>query len=54
MEVCPLCHEESDDLTFTAEQWLIDLIAREHPTWVHSDGACPKCRERYQKQADEK
>ena len=52
MAICPLCHEQSEDITCTAEQWLLDLIARENPTWVQSDGACPKCEAQYREKGD--
>ena len=29
------------------EDWLIDAIKKDHPEWVQSGGACPKCIEYY-------
>ena len=52
MAVCPLCHQDAEDVTVTAEQWILDLIARENPTWVQSDGACPRCVELYREKGE--
>jgi hypothetical protein len=44
---CACCGEkfERDLLVFLshADKHIIDAIKKEHPEWVESDGACPKC-----------
>jgi serine protease AprX len=48
--ICPLCGESSDftlrDFHRTSEAELIDLLARKHPGWRGSMGACPSCVDR--------
>ena len=44
---CPLCNKEADDLYHIAEQTVLDMIKRDHPEWIESDGACKKCIEYY-------
>ena len=39
---CPLCGKEAE-LMKVAEEWLLKEIAKEHPEWVESDGACEPC-----------
>ena len=48
---CPRCGrsiEESKLLPHVkAEEYLIELIKRDHPKWVQSDGKCPPCKAYY-------
>ncbi len=44
---CTLCSNEADDLYHIAEQYVLDLIKREHPEWIEKNGACRKCIEHY-------
>ena len=56
---CPICgdiisagelraHAALDDERFRAGL-MIARIKRDHPNWIESDGACPKCVEFYRK-----
>lgn len=45
--MCPLCSEEADELLYEFEQYVLDVIKKEHPEWVESDGACPRCLDYY-------
>lgn len=53
MRNCPICGSqlapESAALHVMAERWVIEQIREDHPEWVESDGACPKCLEFYSK-----
>lgn len=49
---CPLCGSQDDALMFIAEQWLLAEIAKDHPEWKASDGACRKCVDYYQSLTD--
>lgn len=40
---CGLCGHDSPSLSQVAEDYVFDLIRRDHPEWVRDDGACPKC-----------
>lgn len=44
---CPICGDPVDEelmyLHFERERWLVKRIQAEHPEWVETDGACPKC-----------
>lgn len=42
-KTCGLCGHESSDLSRVAEDYIFDLIRKNHPEWVRADGACPKC-----------
>ena len=44
---CPLCNCETDDLNNIVEYELLQMIKRDHPEWVESDGSCQKCAEYY-------
>jgi len=61
---CPLCgeivpvgevrkHAAEDDVRFR-DGMVIARIKQDHPEWVESDGACPKCVEFYQKLVEQK
>lgn len=45
--ICPLCREEADELHYEFEQYVLDVIKKEHPEWVESDGTCPRCMDYY-------
>ena len=50
--ICPLCHEEADELHYEFEKYVLDVIKKEHPEWVAPDGACMQCID-YYKSLDE-
>lgn len=54
--VCPLCervfpasrlHEASPAEPARVRAQIIEAIRADHPGWVESDGACPKCWEAF-------
>ena len=49
---CSICGAdvpaESLEIHRLAEEYIRERIRAEHPEWVESDGACPKCLEFYQ------
>ena len=49
--VCPLCGEEVDaeilEYHRGVEEHVLDLIRSHNPSWVRTDGSCPKAREYY-------
>lgn len=49
--VCPLCGEEVAEDTFEvhfeAETYVLDRILKEHPDWKETDGSCKKCLSYY-------
>ncbi len=47
MAVCNVCGDETETLQDIAEQYVLDLIKKDHPEWVESSGACSKCVEYY-------
>ena len=50
---CPICDREIDDFASLAhakaEEYLIELIKRDHPEWKKEDKTCQKCVEYYRK-----
>jgi len=50
---CQICDREIDDYAslahIKAEEYLIDLIKRDHPEWKEKNGTCKKCIEYYKK-----
>jgi hypothetical protein len=50
---CKICERNIDDFVsiahIKAEEYLIDLIQRDHPEWKDTDTACHKCIEYYRK-----
>ncbi len=44
---CTLCHQDTEDLYHIAEQYVLNIIKKEHPEWVDQNGACIKCIEHY-------
>ena len=53
MENCSLCNEKTYNIKDIKEEWLIDAIKKDHPEWVQSSGACPKCIEYYSNLEDD-
>ncbi len=47
MKTCKLCGTESQRLNQELEDIVINMIKKEHPEWVASDGACQRCFEYY-------
>ncbi len=47
MPVCKLCNKDIDSLYHITEQFMLDMIQRDHPDWVEKDGACLPCVEYY-------
>lgn len=49
--ICAVCHRPIDEhnaLThIKSEEYLLELIRRDHPEWKEEQGACPKCVEYY-------
>lgn len=50
---CQICDREIDDFAslahIKAEEYIIDLIRRDHPEWKEDDKTCHKCAEYYRK-----
>jgi hypothetical protein len=50
---CQICDREVDDFValshIKAEEYIIDLILRDHPEWKEKSKTCPKCIEYYRK-----
>ncbi len=42
-KTCGLCGHDSPNLSQIAEDYVLDLIRRDHPEWVRENGACPEC-----------
>ena len=49
--VCPICNRRVDEKTalthIKAEEYLLELIRKDHPEWKEGQGACPKCMDYY-------
>ena len=52
MPVCELCGRETDSLYHITEQVVLDMIRKEHPEWIESNGACPRCLGYYESLTD--
>ncbi|MBI4982492.1 MAG: hypothetical protein HZC15_05095 [Candidatus Omnitrophica bacterium] len=50
---CQICDRDIDDFVsishVKAEEYLIELIRKDHPEWNESSKACKKCVEYYRK-----
>lgn len=50
---CQICDRDIDDFAsiahIKAEEYLIDLIRKNHPEWKEDDKTCHKCIEYYRK-----
>ena len=50
---CQLCERDIDDFAslahIKAEEYLLDLIRRDHPEWHENKKTCHKCVEYYRK-----
>ena len=50
---CQVCNRDIDDFAslthIKAEEYLIELIRRDHPEWTEKDKTCHKCVEYYRK-----
>jgi len=50
---CQICDREIDDFAsithIKAEEYIIDLIRRDHPEWKEEEKTCHKCVEYYRK-----
>ncbi len=50
---CQICGRKIDDsvalMHVKTEEYLLELIRRDHPEWKEKEGACPKCVEYYRK-----
>lgn len=42
-DICPLCNKPVDSIEHITEQWLLDVIRKEHPEWIEKNGLCTKC-----------
>ena len=49
MKHCTICEEDVPSLKEKIEDAVIDMIKRNNPDWVESDGACTKCISYYDK-----
>ena len=43
MDNCVLCKEDAPSLDEKIEDLVMDMIKRNNPNWVESDGACKRC-----------
>jgi len=50
---CRICNREIDDFVsiahIKAEEYLLELIEKDHPKWKDEDKACHKCIDYYRK-----
>jgi len=50
---CQICNREIDDFVsithIKAEEYLIELILKDHPEWHENAKTCPKCVDYYRK-----
>ncbi|HNX81623.1 MAG TPA: hypothetical protein PKL77_05705 [Candidatus Omnitrophota bacterium] len=50
---CQICERDIDDFAsishIKAEEYIIELIRRDHPEWKETAGTCKKCLEYYRK-----
>lgn len=50
---CQICDRDIDEFAslahIRAEEYLIDLIQRDHPEWKHDHNTCHECIEYYRK-----
>jgi hypothetical protein len=50
---CQICEREIDEFAgiahIKAEEYLVELIRKNHPEWQEDKGTCPKCLEYYRK-----
>jgi len=49
MKQCNICKEDTPTLESKIEASVMDMIKRNNPNWVESDGACTKCTIYYKK-----
>ncbi|MDC0435132.1 hypothetical protein OAM69_05770 [bacterium] len=43
MEDCVLCNETVESLEEQIDAVVMDMIRKDHPDWVETDGSCKKC-----------
>lgn len=48
MEQCILCKEPDDNLVRKIESSVIEMIKKNNPDWVESDGTCERCVSYYE------
>ncbi len=48
MDPCKLCDDSTDDLVKDIEASVIDMIRKQRPEWVETDGSCKKCISYYE------
>jgi len=52
--ICPTCNESmSRDLLVVmshTEEHIIDVVKKNHPSWIEKNGLCKRCYEHYKKQ----
>ncbi|RJP28747.1 MAG: hypothetical protein C4533_02870 [Candidatus Omnitrophota bacterium] len=50
---CQICNREIDDFVsvthIKAEEYLLELIRKDHPEWKEKDKTCHKCVEYYRR-----
>jgi hypothetical protein len=44
---CPLCNTETDNLNNILERETLNMIKRDNPDWIETDGSCQKCTDYY-------
>lgn len=53
MYTCEICKRKIDDFAsiahVKAEEYLLELIRRDHPEWNEQKGMCPRCIEYYRR-----
>jgi hypothetical protein len=45
---CPVCNTKTDDLSYSLELEIMNMIKRDNPQWVESDGSCGQCTKYYE------
>lgn len=56
MRPCKLCDEMTEETELVErelDEWLLEVVLKDHPDWKQSDGTCPKCWEALQKMKSE-
>ncbi len=52
MQRCSLCGKQADIVHIEAEQYILDVIKKDHPEWVNKNGSCKACMDYYKKLDD--
>ena len=45
---CSICNESTDSLEEQINASVIEMIKKNNPEWVETDGSCKKCADHYE------